>query len=414
MAKKETTHEDPSMETVPTPAIEMNDQPIEEAPSIPVGDGEQPMATPTATATAEEVSQEATLSELKLLAEKRGPVGPAARPGRFAPRRAGTIHSVDNNVRVEDVEARERKLAQITLYQSFVNKRVLSGNVIGVRPAFDRGSPNKMHYYVIVPNGPYQVYIPVEKFTDTDMEELCKSYQRNDPSKTVEDATKIYLQSRLGAEIEYVVTNLPEDGDLENSMVVGGNRVEAMRRNRIHFWFGTTTAGTNLININDKAQARVIAVARSGIRVEIFGVESFIRSRDLAWNMIQDAAEYFSVGDRVTVLITDIKRDMDNDYAVEFSASVKLAAPDPRDNGLRLFADGGIYTGVINYIRVPEMDDNRRPAVFVKLADGVQCMCPFPNGTVAPAQGSKVYVRITNHDDQRKFLFGRITHMLKN
>ena len=40
-------------------------------------------------------------------------------------------------------------------------------------------------------------------------------------------------------------------------------------------------------------QARVIAVAEKVVRVEVFGVETSILARDLAWDWIGDAHERF-------------------------------------------------------------------------------------------------------------------------
>lgn len=365
-------------------------------------------------AVVEENGDDATeLAMLRLMSQsKKRRSAPNAKPGHFAPRPNGTIHSIDGGARVMNPALAEKRKAEISLYQSFVNKRILKGQVLGVKHEFDRAIDGKLHYYVMVKHGPYQVIIPLEKFTTTNMEDLLAMYQTRDPEKTMEDAMKIYLNSRLNAEIDYVVTNIDTEGGLDASMTVGGDRNEAMQRNRIHFWYGTTTDGQPLIKVGDKAQARVIAVSRKGIRIEIFGVESFVPYRELSWVMVDDAHTEFNVGEKVTVVITSIDRALDKDYAVSYSASVKQALPDPRDEGMKMFTPNGVYMGTITYIRVPtEQNPNARPAVFVELMEGVQCMCRFPLGSVPPQRGAKAAVTIIAQEQEKKYLYGNINHI---
>lgn len=358
---------------------------------------------------------ERALNTLKVMASRKGKgqAGPEARPGKFAIRRTNAVHSVDSNSTVVDEAAVEQKQAEYALYQSYMSKRILSGRVFTVRRAFDReAGGEKVHFYVAVMNGPFQVYIPAEQFIEMDLDELHEMYKRHNPERTKEDAIRLYLNHRMDAEIDYIVTNIPQDGDLKTNMVVAGSRIEAMRRQRIHFWFGTTNDGVELLKLGEKAEARIVATSRSGIRVEVFGVETYIPSRELSWNLIQDAAKVYQVGDRIIIKVTDVRRDMDNDYAVTFDASVKQAAKDPREQGMRVFQENGVYTGVINYIRVPTPENPTvKPCIFVKLAEGVQCMCNFPHGSVPPVEGAKVYVSINYRDEVKKYLFGKITHV---
>lgn len=139
---------------------------------------------------------------------------------------------------------------------------------------FDREAEksNNLHYFVTVLYPPYQVFIPIEKFTDTDLEAMWKRFTDNGSVKTLDETIKTYLEARIGAEVDFIITNLPEDGSLETALFVGGDRVEALRRKRIRFWYGTQKDGQPLIREGDKAQARIVSVIRGGILIEIFGV----------------------------------------------------------------------------------------------------------------------------------------------
>ena len=78
-------------------------------------------------------------------------------------------------------------------------------------------------------------------------------------------------------------------------------------------------------------QARVIAVAEKVVRVEVFGVETSILARDLAWDWIGDAHERFSVGDEVLVRILSVRRNSLEDLGIK--ADIKsISENTDRDN----------------------------------------------------------------------------------
>lgn len=384
----------------------------QEAPEV------APMVSSEDEALSIELAQEKAASVQQTKERKSGKAsGPRAVPGHFLARRSGMIHSASGRTDYEDEAEVQRKRALLDIFQSYNRKRRLTGTVKGVKPVFKRGTghDDDMPYYVVVAYGPYQVYIPDTKFTEMSPETVLAIYRQRDPNCTMANAMKIYLQSRINAQVEFVVTDLPNDGsqDERESTLVGGDRAEAMYRSRVNYWFGKQNNGADLINEGDIAMARIICTSRQAIRVELFGVETSIRARELSWSMIQDVAENdkFQAGKEIKILITSITRN-EADYSVEFTASVKRADPDPRIAGLRLYSDFGVYLGTIRYIEPPSAETRSRGGVFVELDEGVQCMCPFPNGTVPPSRGCKCYVFITNHDDEKLYLYGRITYII--
>ena len=241
------------------------------------------------------------------------------------------------------------------------------------------------------------------------MVELNKRQKdRGNVNITVPETTIRYLQNRLDAEIDFIIMRIPRDEQNETNAYVLGSRLQAMRQKRIRYWYGKTTDGKDLIKVGDKCEARIIAVASRGIRVEVFGVEAFIDYHELSWAMIQDARTQFFVGHTLSVKILDIIRHPEQDYAVEYKASVKAAQSDPRDVGMEMFMPTGEYRGTIAYIRA---EGDQDPRVFVRLADGVQCACEWPSGPTPPMVGCEVRVFITHQRKNMKHLFGRILHV---
>lgn len=337
------------------------------------------------------------------------------RPGVFRSKRNGQGTTIDREGAYNDPEVAARREAEIEIYQSYLRKRVLTGRVIGVRRNYAPSAAGKMQYYAMVMTDKYQVLIPYDRFTDTDFEALCMRYRERDPNKTVEDTLQKYLNDRLNAEVDFTISHVATDDDPHGSIMVAGDRLDAMYRQRVYHWFGTNrTTGEFQLQPGSKVEARIIMTAMKGIRVEVFGVETFIRSRDLDYTFIQDARTEFEVGKRVWVVLTDIQRDKENDYAVEFQASVRDAKPDPREKGMGVYLEGSVFVGEINYTQYPTPDrPNVRPAVFVKLPhEGIQVSCPFPSGPVPPTTGAKCYVTITNRDLRKNKLYGRINHIV--
>ena len=130
-----------------------------------------------------------TLDELKAMAMSTSiPAGPDARPGRFNNRADGTVHAATSMGIIEDAEVKARRQAMADFYQSYLKKRVLTGTIKGVRAMFDRNIPsNNLHYFVTVLYPPYQVFIHIEKFTETDMEAMWKRFADNGSPKSLED-----------------------------------------------------------------------------------------------------------------------------------------------------------------------------------------------------------------------------------
>lgn len=353
------------------------------------------------------------LNQLQLVADaKPDGMEKAIRTGRFRTRQADAIHTNDGTAAV-DQEKVQRNSWAIKIYQSYINKTVMTGTVMSVQPAFDRKNvaADKMRYIVTVQAGPYLVYIPDDQFAEVDFADFAEHM-----GKPVAQAVKIYLESRIGATINYVVTKVPPKGTLDDVGIVGGSRMEALVRQRARFWYGTQANGSAYINMGDKCRVRIISVSALAIRVELFGAECPVPNKELDYAMITDCRSMFEVGQELDAVITDIKRAPDNTAAadkfpVDFQVSVKRAKKDPRDAAMKMFGEGSKVKGTVSYIRTPTpQNPNARPAVFVKLQEGVQVQCPFPNGAIGPSIGASAFVTITNINREKKYLFGTITH----
>jgi ribosomal protein S1 len=81
----------------------------------------------------------------------------------------------------------------------------------------------------------------------------------------------------LGAEIDFIIKGI----DSPTRSIVA-SRIEAMSKKRQTFYETADKNGKCKVYEGRTVQARVIAVAQNAVRVEVFGVECSILSRDLS------------------------------------------------------------------------------------------------------------------------------------
>ncbi|MBQ4564456.1 MAG: S1 RNA-binding domain-containing protein, partial [Lachnospiraceae bacterium] len=208
--------------------------------------------------------------------------------------RAEDILTVEARDVVETDEDRENSI-WFELRNAHRARRILTGRM----DAMER-TPNGDHL-VVVYYKDFRVVIPYEEMNINliDDPDLGDINVRRD---------KI-VGTMLGAEIDFIIKGI----DPEERTIVA-SRKEAMMRKRSMFYEHQKSDGSYHIYEGRVVQARVIAVAEKVIRVEVFGVECPIIARDISWDWMGDCHDYYHIGDRILVRVTDIQNrdDIEN------------------------------------------------------------------------------------------------------
>ena len=287
-----------------------------------------------------------------------------------------SVMSIDARRTVE-TDADKAKNDLIDLTESLKTDKVLTGTVQGVERNFQGHDSVAVLYH-----GIFKVVIPAE-----DMVEKPEEAE----GRTVYDAYHYLLTRRLGAEVDYVVNSIFYD-----DMLAVASRLDAMQAKRKRFYRGGEGA---LVHEGVRAEARVVSVVRSGIFVDLFGVECFIPSRELSYQRISNPMSQFMTGDRVIVKVLSVdNKDLNN---VKIQASVKQASVNPYELALKKYSVGNRYVGTVSMV-----DKN---GVFVSLEGGVDCLCRFP-ARGRPMKGARVTVQILGIDEKSNRIWGIITH----
>lgn len=223
----------------------------------------------------------------------------------------------------------------------------------------------------------------------------------------VNSSYQYYASRRIGAPIDFIVEQVDE-----GTKTAVASRLAAMQQLGKHYYVEKHN-GVPLIAPGQIVEATIVYRMETGIGVEAFGAETFIRNSELSWNRFVDARrEDYTVGQRINVKVLEVQNI---DYHVGdrayqligLRASVKQAINDPNEENYDAIQVGDISTGVITNVEA-------KVGYFVVLdAWPRTIVCQFTQGDRIIPIGSKVIVKIARKIDENKWIFGRITDVLK-
>ena len=313
--------------------------------------------------------------------EKPEAKAPAAKKPRKSSPAIRMIHEIVSIDDVRSVETDEDKAKNdlLDLTESLKAGKILTGTVHGVERTADDAVAVIYHgaYKVIIPT--YEAIVPPSNYRDIPKAEVHE----------------YLLTKRLGAEFDYIVKGI----DTEARVAVA-SRIEAMKIKRKWHYYDIEKEAGRFLYEGVIAEARVVSAIRTGIFVDLFGVETFIPLRELDYQRLMDASLHFSPGQRVLVKVLTIDRKDRNN--IQVTASVKQTTENPCIAAIRKYTVGDKYVGTVSMI-----DTN---GVFVALDGGIDCLCSYPKRG-RPPRGARVTVLIRGKDMTANRIWGVITHI---
>jgi len=208
------------------------------------------------------------------------------------------------------------------------------------------------------------------------------------------------LNRMMGAEIDFVVRGITGRGE-ERAAVA--SRKAAMLRLRRRYYLTNSSNGKPQVHPDRIVEARIVAVSQLAIRVEIFGVETPIRNRDITWCYIGDCRDEYFVGDAVQARVKSVEGDTPETLSVradirsltEDDTREKLLALKPQTNCMGKVTDvsGGI--------------------VFINLVDGIRVLAHKCFDRRKPGRGDDVLFVCTRTDEDSNIAVGIISRIVK-
>lgn len=264
-------------------------------------------------------------------------------------------------------------------------KKILTGQLGGIE-RLESGWVVAVTYY----NG-FRIIIPMDEM----MINLSGDGREN--ADTLNRQTRI-ANNMLGCQIDFIIKDL----DNETRSVVA-SRKDAMLKKRQTFYFPENEEEEPMLYPGRIVEARVIAVAPKVVRLEVFGVEISVRSRDMAWEWMADASEKYQVGDLVLVSVNKINiHSVEN---IEIAVDAKSATANVNKDNLKKCVRQGKYVGIIT--------DVYKGTYFIRLNIGVNAVahsCNMPN---LPGKNDEIGFVATRINDNYEVAEGIITRLIK-
>ena len=210
------------------------------------------------------------------------------------------------------------------------------------------------------------------------------------------------LNGMMGAEMDFIVRGITGTGE-ERAAVA--SRKAAMMRLRRRYYLQNSASGKPQVYPDRIVEARIIAVSQLAIRVEIFGVETPIRHRDLSWGYVGDCRDSFFVGDSVQVRIKDVEGDTPETLVVR--ADIKSLT---ENNTLEKLATLKPQTNVMG--KVMDVNDG---VIFINLVDGIRAISHkcLDQRNRKPGRGDDVLFVCTRIDEEGGVAIGIISRIVK-
>lgn len=284
----------------------------------------------------------------------------------------------------------DEELAEIAWHEiqnAYRTRKILTGMLGGIE-ILDGGNT-----VAVVEYKGYRVIIPVKEMA-------VLKYTKMDPDEHRDFILRQQklISKMLGAEIDFIVKGI----DSKTRSIVA-SRKEAMLKKRKTFYMETDANGNYKIYDGRIVQARVIAVAEKGIRVEAFGVECSIMSRELSWDWIGDAHDRYSIGDEILVRIQSVNREDTENITIK--ADVKSVTEKNNRPNLNLCRVQGKYAGKII--------DVHKGVVYVRLTNGINAIAHSCLDRRMPAKKDDVSFAVTAIEEERGVAIGIITRIIK-
>ena len=317
------------------------------------------------------------------------PIPPSASAPQRRPRsqRAeASVLTIRSRDEVETAEDRDDAIWH-EIHNAYRTHKIITGQLGGIEQLDNRNT------VAVVDYKGFRVIIPLKEM----MINLGRSPSGQDYADLMLRQNKI-LGNMLGADIDFIVRGI----DSKTRSVVASRR-EAMLRKRQIFYLDTDANGMYRIYEGRIAQARIIAVAEKVIRVEVFGVETSILARDLAWDWIGDAHERFSVGDEVLVRILNVRRNGLEDLSIK--ADIKSISENTDRDNLQKCRIQGKYAGKVT--------DVHKGVVYVRLSNGVNAVAHSCYDYRLPGKKDDVSFAVTRLDVERGVAVGIITRIIR-
>lgn len=296
---------------------------------------------------------------------------------------------------------REKWLDMVASYKS---GKILKGTIVSCRTIGESTLVVDVVYADL-----FTVTIPV-----TELIELSEDEQKDLKSREGIAFIKTRLNHRIGSEVDFVIVNELN----EKNRTAFGSRLTAMYKKRYAYYVHRRNGNAPLITSGKLVKANIVSVNGTSLTVEVFGVETTIKQKDISYNRVEAVDDLYDVGNEVVVRVMDVQTEkvkrnifrggnqiLATVDKISIAASIKDVTEDPRKESYNFFNINGDYLGTVV--------QSNESGVFVNLCGMMDCLCPLPDRENVPTRGSKVLVHVTLKKDDELKIYGQLKKVIR-
>lgn len=236
-----------------------------------------------------------------------------------------------------------------------------------------------------------------------------KAKDVSDDTPVQEKVSKIRkrLNTLLGASVDYVVTHI----DSKNNIAIGNRDIACNIQIKKGFENKYRNSGKSLMEYNMEnkipVEGDILAVSGSQILMSVYGAECKVVAKDAAWRFSNNLSENFYPGEKVKVIIKDIKRGEDpRDITV--IGSIKDTTANPQIDNLSDFSVNSTCLG-----RVSGAIDRGYFLVIGTGESAVEAFCDLVHGGITPQVGDIVSCQFTAINYETGQAKAKITRIIR-
>ena len=301
-----------------------------------------------------------------------------------ADRRRNIVLTVEAHDDVHTVQQTD-EIAWHEIQDAYITHKILSGTLAGLERN-EAGSS-----IAIVQYNNFRVLIPLKEM-------FISQYDgKEDHARYLERQAK-NINKMLGAEIDFAIRGI----DSESRSVVASRR-DAMLKKRHTFYMERDINGLPRIHPGRIVQGRIIAVSEKTLRAELFGVDTVILARDLAWFWIGDIRDHYAVGDTILLRITTVSHS--DIESIKVTADARSLQPNTAKELLKKCRVQGKYAGKVT--------DVQKGVIFIRLANGVNAIAHSCFDYRTPGKKDDVSFIVTKLDEEWSVAVGIVTRIIR-
>lgn len=294
---------------------------------------------------------------------------------------------------VVKIPAESRRKQYIGLVEAIKTESTLRGKIATI---FVDNATHMINATILY--GDFRVIIPLPHLLRIPKKDIAKFRVLDNMEQL--NFLKMLGRMRIGSVVDFIPRQIDENGGF-----VIASRLMAMEKEMLLNFFPNKKNATPKVTNGSYVQARVCYTKKLSMGIEIGGVETTMRLRDISHQRLTSVQDVYKPGDYILVKVLEVKykkNRMGKVTNVNLATSAKAAVKNPQIDNYYNYA---LYESVPGKVKQRTVH-----GLFVRLDDSECDVMCYPEKDLVEAQkadvGDKVLVKIVKKNEEERLLWG--------